>query len=408
MIFRVTVLATHGPALWLAIALSLAVIGCSRNEPDKTPSSSAVSTATASVSAVSTGKAKAPRAWTSQQVVKDIKGRASLVIAKDGTRAISFTGDQEIRVVIAKPDARGHISQWPSSVEVTATGRDPVLAIDPTNRAHVAYFQDECADPGCPATLQYWTMADGKPAGEPELVQDQADLGGELRIAVDGRGRVHLAYLDRKTRDLKYALRDAQGWRVTVAAAGGDESKRRTLPTAMALDSGGHPHLVYTGHDGAERRQVGPLHYLRQVEGQWKTEAVPEVTRAFRAALILTDDQPQIVYCAEWNRPHVKLATRSAAGWTHEVIVDGSDRSVPPCRTHLMAARGPAGPLHVVYGSGGTIHHWVPDGDGWKSERVDTGAGPSLAVDVAGKPFIAYRTPQLGPRTLLYGLRKVP
>ncbi len=66
-------------------------------------------------------------------------------------------------------------------------------------------------------------------------------VGKYTSLALDSAGYPHISYYDETNGNLKYARRDAAGWRIETVASDGDVGQYSSL----ALDATGNPHISY-------------------------------------------------------------------------------------------------------------------------------------------------------------------
>ena len=116
-------------------------------------------------------------------------------------------------------------------------GSSVAVAVDGTGRPHVVYWLS--ADGG----LRHAWRDGGRWRIETIDTLSSGSYGGA--IVVDSNDRLHVAYSAGRPGgfDLKYAVRDGQGWTLTTVGAGGFSS-------AIGLDAQDHPHVSHVGNGG--------------------------------------------------------------------------------------------------------------------------------------------------------------
>jgi photosystem II stability/assembly factor-like uncharacterized protein len=210
-----------------------------------------------------------------------------------------------------------------------------------------------------------------------ETIASGAGVGGDRVIAVDGTGRVHVAYAGAAGR-MTHAYRDASGWHAQVmdaaSTAGGSWS--------LALDGAGNPRIAYV--DTAS----GSLKTAIKGAGGWTVETVGSAEDWPVSLAVDSAGYPAVAYV----QGGIRYAWRTAAGWQSEAITGFSG---PPLT--LSLARTPAGAASMMISGA----FWQRTAGGWQAvggtgcERFAT-----LALDGAGYPHIvcygAFNWNQLG------------
>jgi hypothetical protein len=201
--------------------------------------------------------------------------------------------------------ARKLAHQW---VEELVGDYQPSLAVDHAGRAHMSLYTGLSGG----EDLVY-ALREG--AGwQREVVDAQGDVGRFNSLALDRAGRPHISYFDYTRYDLKYARRDASGWRVETAYEGGGAY------TSLALDAAGYPHVGHYDSWGGE------LEYTwRDVSG-WSTETVDCASLRERGISLALDrgGMPRVGYY-DWFDTALKYAWKDASGWHVEVVDSAGD-----------------------------------------------------------------------------------
>jgi hypothetical protein len=148
------------------------------------------------------------------------------------------------------------------------TGWQPSLALDGAGRAHVAYFAcgsaADCSDDG---SLRYAAEVESGGNCGPGLAWRCETVDGDgpavvglfPALRLDASGVAHISYYDASAQQLRFAYRaggtatcgEAGGWQCAVVAPA------RSGETALALNAGGLPLVLYRSAQGARLAQMG-------------------------------------------------------------------------------------------------------------------------------------------------------
>jgi hypothetical protein len=241
--------------------------------------------------------------------------------------------------------------------------------------------------------------------GEPEIVDENGDVGqyASLRISRD-RGH-HVVYYDADHGDLKYTYKSnpdaVGGWAIpTILDANGDVGQH----AAMAIDPDGRRHVVYYDADAKD------LKYVTSDDTHgWSTPVVIDTVGdvgTYASMTVYYEGRKEKMNGAyEGRYPHIayydasngnlKYIYRDEQGWSTPVVLD----AVGDVGQYASMAFGPDGALHVAYYDATNkdlkyLHkesaaaHWsigeVLDAAG------DVGRFASLGISAKGYPNIAY------------------
>lgn len=276
---------------------------------------------------------------------------------------------------------------------------------------------------------------DGATGWEIETVDAAAGrYGGKCSLALDGRGRPHIAYWSSgKEPDISYARWDEEGWSVQTLD---DSVNGWGCEITIRLDREDRPHIVYSSSAYSKNprsscRYTYACKYARPEGGKWRIDNVAAGEGdAPRLALALDNDgaanlaflrriddtdnyRIELSYgrydgnAWEWEL----LATPPyfsdqlsifLAGGTEPYVLNGprffvrrdgrwQERGIP---FHFGSrALDAHGRLHVAFHDDGLIYGRQTEA-GWDEETVDVkweaGCGASLALDRDGLPHISY------------------
>lgn len=199
--------------------------------------------------------------------------------------------------------------------------------------------------------------------------------GKDVLLALDPTGTPALCF-DQLGGTLEYAERLGE-WTVTTVAPDGPESS--LAPHGLAFDASGNPHLCFVAYID-DYPSHDELRYATRVNGQWIVEPVAETYGRFQAAI---DVDP-------WGIPHIAQATsggddlkwwtRTAQGWTFEVVTTGE------C-TRPDATIDPTGAAYIAYVDADLELMLVAMN--WASTAVESDAEAPLVspVRVSPNPF---------------------
>jgi hypothetical protein len=169
----------------------------------------------------------------------------------------------------------------------------PSLALDSADRPHMSYYTEKSVD----SKLMYATH-DG--ATWQILTVETADLVGyDNSLALDSADRPHISYDDSSgtnfLSDLKYAVFDGVTW--DIQDVDSDEVEDVGRCSSLALDSAGHPHIIY--YDGDNRA----LKYARYNGTIWGIQTVDGEEFDVRCGSLVLDSagQPHLSYYDRTN-----------------------------------------------------------------------------------------------------------
>lgn len=252
------------------------------------------------------------------------------------------------------------------------------LALDRRGRPHIAYWSN-----GMEPYISY-ARWDGE-GWRVQMIDDSIGRGDcELTMRLDREDRPHIVYgnyfYDKSTPPscdyayaCKYARLEGDKWYVAKVIAGPGSLRR----LALALDNDGAAHLALVRSEN-EPGGCDELSYGRYDGNAWEWESLT-------AARVLSEHLS--IFLASGTEPRV------LCGKAYFVALEGrwEKRSVP---YEGSAAVDAPGRLHFAFRDDGLIYARRTE-NGWKKEPVDAkwgaGFGASLALDRDGLPYISYR-----------------
>ncbi len=217
------------------------------------------------------------------------------------------------------------------------------LGIAPDGTPHLAWYKVENADRSNYLHLKYGSLENGVWAIH--TVDFDMQTGKWDSLVVDSHGVPHLAYDAFVDGLMKYAVRTADGWNVSVVDARKPDSPEYNvgMGNALLLDAQGKAHIsYYTTHT---------LRYAVQNGDTWTVQEVDHVPE-----------------------PRSWLDSRTA------LVLDNE------------------GNPHIVYQDGTALKHAYWDGKQWRFQYItppgsDAHRFPSIAIDKDDTLYVSYRDP---------------
>jgi CARDB protein len=226
-----------------------------------------------------------------------------------------------------------------------------------------------------------------------DQIIDTEDAGDPSAVAVDSLGHPHVAYHAVRTvpslqDELVYATFDGTAWQTEDLEVGG-------RAVAIAVDAGDHPHIV---HD----RVLGPLSfqfaYLHREGSDWTIET-PDITLPWPdVPMTLAIDGAGHAHLGmqTYSTRHPAYATNASGAWQAEEVFDGFAAT-----TSLALDSADHPHLAVAETEAGTVDYLSFDGESWSSEQIFdpndlVGAhsepwGAALALDADDRPHILFQ-----------------
>ncbi|WP_224364594.1 hypothetical protein [Hyalangium versicolor] len=264
-------------------------------------------------------------------------------------------------------------SGWVSEkvLEHTPTGTD--FATDAFGHAHLCFTREDGG------------LAHGVRRGDRWFFQDvdtNPNAGTACAIAVDGRGRPHIAYYQKDSGDLRYAAWDGTAFQLTTVDTGGTADVGSSL--ALALDTRGQPRIAY--YDATAR----DLKYAVATSGGWTVKAVLTAGNVGRNPALTLDAQGR-AFISFWSESayRVRYAREGDAGWT----IGAFDAQDSATREETSVAANAQGHLFAVMGGYRDILVARNLSGDWETEQVDAQFGAGNRVTMAlrgGQPIGAW------------------
>ena len=227
----------------------------------------------------------------------------------------------------------------------------------------------------------------------------QVDIGPSVgywsSVKLDSKGNPHIVYYVDGVGDLRYATRKNNTWTTQILDTNTDSFNG--VWASIDLDSLDLPHVAYNTQFG------GHAYYMReQTNGTWTLPEQIESTgnTGWEIKLKLFHGVPRVVYVDQGNNV-MKYAEKTFAGWNIENVSSLLTGNVNFSTGDIgFDINKVTGVPHIVSPSPGfvfnSLRYATKVGTNWVTEVVDTlplgttGWTPSIAVDNAGNPHVAY------------------
>lgn len=367
------------------------------------------------------------------------RGDARLVLVPDAPLAHEGGGDRAGGEAIPAADRSPDLEPvdpcpkgglWERSAIAVGLGTnagdtyDPALALDPQGMPHVSFYNcnqgklhyaslgttwsiEEVAQTGSP-NWHWWSalVIDGN--GQPHVAYHQSGCnvmvatrpltkttwdvtklegaGATLSLALDGAGKLHLAYTvtgsnETTPGEIKLTSNVSGAWQNPGTKVGDGHY------TSLSVDEKGKHHLAWYETAGQK------LRYATDASGSWVLE-YPDPTLQAGVFPALVRRQDGTILIAYYDRANgdLKLARKAPAGiWTTEVVEAKDDVGLYP-----SLAVSPDGTLNLSFydATHKDLRHARREPKGWSVEPVDTqgdvGRFPSLAIGPDRRAHVAY------------------
>jgi len=272
--------------------------------------------------------------------------------------------------------------------EPKGAGKFTSIAIDSYGWVHISYYDDYNEADG-KGRLKY-ALWKGIGDAFTEVVDDyhdQGDTGLWTSIAIDHDDHPHIAYMDDKYDDLRYARERGGTWDHWTVHSNANVGSGASL----ALDSTGRPHISYLDFGNYNLNYA----YMK-LNGDWAGEPVDtgSAVGMYSSIALDEDDKPHISYMDLMSGDLKYARMKSTGSWSRQTVESegytGKFTSIAlddgvPRIAYLNVTEG-----HVKFAS------WDGADDEWdidaltEYESGDVGLSTSLAMDSRGVPHISY------------------
>jgi hypothetical protein len=222
-----------------------------------------------------------------------------------------------------------------------------------------------------------------------------AAYGGANDVAWDTAGRLHMVFNDRNEKNLKYAVREANGvWGIVQTIDDGFEAGGYP---SLQIDNNNNPRVAYFDGNG------GDLKYASMTGGAWSIELVDSAgSVGLYPSLVMSRGGGAMIGYYKRTTGDLRLAVHVTGGWQITNIDTAGD--VGRCASMSLDPNRPtASKIAIAYDDSntGAKKYAIQDGFGWAITTVDTttptgGGYTSLAfepyTDTDGRyhPTISY------------------
>ena len=279
---------------------------------------------------------------------------------------------------------------------IVGSGIKPALALDSAGAAAIAYLFEEVGE----GFVNFTSASDG---WVPQTVIE-GYFYGPIDLAFDPDGQPNIVYHDHQASsfqqdlgDLTYAIRDASGWQIAVAADDGHDGWDSTI--AIANDGV----VRAAGVDPSQFGSADGIEYYELRDGAWSVTAIGSgpIEYEFNVGLAVSPDgQPALSYY-DGRSGDLIFASFDGANWNLETVASEGDVG----KFSSLQIDGEGRPHITFYddlgGSAGRVLYAVRDAGSWTLEEIATlddvrlgmtGArrNSSLALDADGVPHVAF------------------
>lgn len=283
------------------------------------------------------------------------------------------------------------------------------ITIDPKGNPRICYT---------PRELRYANF-DGQKWQIQQIAAGSGSVEYNCTINVGSDGTPHVIWYHTRASDgsnflhLKYASLEDGVWLARTVDFDGEDGKWNS----MALDSEGHPQVIYSVFPRGE------LKYATWTGKEWKLHAgitpIATASAGMGNSLVLdAQNLPEIAFYestveyAGAAKGSIKFARRKDETWTVETVDSVFQRgSWVGFRSSLVLDH--QGLPHICYEDAGTLKHAFSDGKRWHIQVVAARANEpylysSMAIDKNDTLYISYRDPSDGSLKVAIGRSPAP
>ncbi len=258
------------------------------------------------------------------------------------------------------------------------------IAAGHAGKIHVSFIRDQ--------TLYYVTSISGR--WVVFTVDNSGSITGDIAMAADDAGTVHIAYYERNSRDLKYAAKliNENQWQIRpVSSLYGYNNNAPSLD--ISIDPSNFTHISYIKSNYPAQPYSLALVYANNKSGTWQTDVIDqwEVRRHHTCAIAVdSHGLPHIVY---QGRSYLKHATNPGNGWRIQDVKlldveSGSGAALGP----VKLAADTSDFLHAVYShfdrqNTRRQYYLTTSSQTWRADEVrNTSVGDFGYISAAGDP----------------------
>lgn len=311
-------------------------------------------------------------------------GNPNSIFLFNGKAYISYYNiTQKSLYIIATVDGAAfdgpHRIDGPTDAE--SVGEFSSLAVDGAGRLHVAYYRE-----GIGLKHAYADKSNISAGWTIETVDMNAGVGKYNSIDVDGDGHAHISYYDEANTALKYA-NNISGWQTSILDDG-YPGENPGLYTSLKVDKDNVVHISY--YDSV----TGDLKYINSKDGATTADSTGNAGE-FSSLSLDSSGRVYIAYnhvSALDNKRRVRVITDASGVWRHSDILEVSGPTSCPIFidsnniAHLSYYTvDPSSQKHFLYHISGVLLDAVNSVWDWPSARVvdNSGIGDGIAVSIA-------------------------
>lgn len=289
--------------------------------------------------------------WQSEAVAAGMSAfHVDLEVGDGPVVAFQAVDDNKNQLLLARRSAKGWAVETVDD-QGSMVGEDCDLELDSQGRAHILYRAREGVnDPYLRYAVEgsrAWSIETAHQVLPPELKKGESPsswgtaVGRACDLAIAGDGVAHAIWLDESSSDgkpaLRYAVKSDGAWDMEEPLAFGWGVNE----PAMALDSNGSPHVVWSGRtDDGDR-----VFHGWKAPGQWQQEEFLTGQETGSKQLVIeAGGTIHMSYHQAYPGYDIGYATRDGQTWSSQLI-DEAGRIGP---VHALAL-DLSGHLHAVY-----------------------------------------------------------
>jgi hypothetical protein len=265
------------------------------------------------------------------------------------------------------------------------------IHVESTGRVMILYAKGPNPDLGFDLRLAHGPRADGSFRTE-SVDPDDSLITGLPSMAVSARDRPYISYVSGIYADknyLKYATRTANGWQIEVP----DPSMPVGL-TSIALRAHNQPVIAYSKAYPADE-----LRLARRSAGGWTTSLVSGERVVALDVAVDGANEPVIAYVA-WDGSNyvARVASFDGAGWSFETVGHVASQGIEFGIDLQIDGRGTMHLVYPVLEPKQGMAFAESTGSGWTTGYIATGNlwQPGQALDSTGTAHVVYYNATIG------------